>query len=138
MKANSRRRSLVKKHTAAVIRAHGPVKRADAHAVVPLRERKLDFGGKWEYAPAPEDHKYIPIAPRHELFIDGKFAAPHSGKYFDSINPATEQKLTEIAQGDSHDVDAAVQSARRAFEGEWGKLNIVFATAKGTLIIKLT
>ncbi len=37
------------------------------------------------------------------------FVAPHSGKYFDSINPATEEKLTEIAEADAHDVDRAVQ-----------------------------
>ena len=34
------------------------------------------------------------------LFIDGKFVAPQSGKYFDSINPATEEKLAEIAAGE--------------------------------------
>ena len=55
------------------------------------------FGNKWDYAPAPEDSKNYVIAPRHELFINGKFVAPHSGKYFESINPATEQTLTTIA-----------------------------------------
>ena len=47
-----------------------------------------------------------------QLFIDGKFVAPHSGKYFDSINPATEEKLAEIAEGDARDVDLAVKAAR--------------------------
>ena len=77
----------------------------------------MKFGDKWEYAPAPEDHKHIPIAPRHQLFINGRFVAPRSGKWFDSINPATEEKLTEIAEADGRDVDAAVQAARRAFNG---------------------
>src|SRR5262249_3191661 len=72
-------------------------------------------------APAPEDHKYISIAPRHQLFINGRFVSPRSGKWFDSINPATEEKLTEIAEADERDVNSAVQSARRAFNG-WGKL----------------
>src|ERR1700761_7282418 len=67
------------------------------HKPVPLNERRLNFGNKWDYAPAPEDSKAYTIAPRHELFIDGKFVAPTSGKYFASINPATEEKLTEIA-----------------------------------------
>ncbi len=90
--------------------------------VVPLNERRLNFGGKWDYAPAPEDFKYIKIAPRHEMFIGGKFVAPSTGKYFDSINPATEEKLTEIAQGAEADVDRAVKAARRAFEKVWGRM----------------
>ena len=119
-RARSRRTALSRKTAGAVVKSNGPVARPGATPVVPLRERKLNFGDKWDYAPAPEDHKYIPIAPRHELFIDGRFTAPHSRKYFDSINPATEAKLTEIAAADGRDVDAAVQAARRAFDGVWG------------------
>jgi aldehyde dehydrogenase (NAD+) len=101
------------------------VKRAvstPTHAVVPLKERHLIFGDKWDYAPAPEDYKSYAIAPRHELFIDGKFVAPSSGKYFDSINPATEAKLTEIAAANEQDVDLAVKAARRAYDKVWSKL----------------
>src|ERR1043165_3378123 len=93
-----------------------------APAVVPLKSRALNFGNKWDYAPAPEDFKYIQVAPRHELFINGKFVAPKSGKYFESINPATEQKLTEIAAADEADVNTAVQAARNAYENVWSKL----------------
>jgi len=92
------------------------------HAVVPLNDRKLTFGAKWDYAPAPEESKNYVIAPRHELFIGGKFVTPSTGKYFDSINPATEGKLTEIALGASEDVDLAVKSARRAYDKVWSKL----------------
>jgi aldehyde dehydrogenase (NAD+) len=90
--------------------------------VVPLNERRLTFGSKWDYAPAPEDSKPYVIAPRHELFIRGKSVAPHSGKYFESINPATEEKLTEIAAADEVDVDNAVKAARRAYEKVWSKM----------------
>ena len=90
--------------------------------MVPLRGRRLTFGDKWDYAPAPEDHKHIPIAPRHELFINGKFVTPRSRKYFDSINPATEEKLTEIAAADARDVAAAAAAARTAFDRFWGKM----------------
>jgi acyl-CoA reductase-like NAD-dependent aldehyde dehydrogenase len=38
-----------------------------------------------------------------QLFTRGKFVAPRSGKYFDSINPATEEKLAEIAEADRLD-----------------------------------
>ena len=95
---------------------------ATNHAVVPLRERRLNFGDKWNYAPAPEDSKNYVIAPRHELFIGGKFVQPHSQKYFPSINPATEEKLTEISFADATDVDQAVKSARRAYEKVWSRM----------------
>lgn len=99
--------------------------RVVAHAPrpVPAKERRLNFGSKWDYAPAPEDFKYIPVAPRHELFIGGKFVAPHSGKYFASLNPATEEQLTEIALADEVDVDRAVRAARAAYENVWSKLS---------------
>jgi aldehyde dehydrogenase (NAD+) len=93
-----------------------------ARPLVPLKERRLTFGDKWDYAPAPEESKHYVIAPRHELFIGGKFVPPHSGQYFDSINPATEEKLTEIALADAEDVDRAVRAARRAYEKVWSKM----------------
>ena len=92
------------------------------HAVVPLKERRLTFGDKWDYAPAPEESKSYVLAPRHELFIDGKFVAPSTGEYFDSINPATEEKLSEIALADAQDVDRAVKAARRAYDKVWSKM----------------
>ena len=123
MKAAARsRRVLIAKKTALVARENGPVTRTAGPKPVPARERRLNFGSKWDYAPAPEDYKYIPIAPRQELFIDGRFIAPRAGQYFDSINPATEEKLTEVAQAGAPDVDAAVQAARRAFDGVWGRM----------------
>ncbi|HEX7654049.1 MAG TPA: aldehyde dehydrogenase family protein [Verrucomicrobiae bacterium] len=96
---------------------------ASAHPVVPLKDRRLNFGSKWEYAPAPEDAKGYAIAPRHELFIGGKFVAPKSAAYFDSVNPATEQKLTEMAAANAADVNAAVGSARKAYDRVWSRLS---------------
>ena len=90
--------------------------------VVPLKDRRLNFGNKWDFAPAPEDSKHYVIAPRHELFIGGRFVKPHSGKYFLSINPATEEKLTEIAAADEVDVAKAVKAARRAYEKVWRQM----------------
>jgi aldehyde dehydrogenase (NAD+) len=93
-----------------------------AHPVVPLKERRLTFGDKWEYAPAPEESKHYAIAPRHELFINGRFVAPGSGKYFESINPATEQTLSAVAAANAEDVDTAVKAARRAGEKTWSQM----------------
>ena len=95
---------------------------ASAHTVVPLKDRRLNFGNKWDYAPAPEDSKNYVIAPQHELFINGKFVAPTSGKYFESINPATEQTLTTIAAANAEDVDSAVKAARKAYAKVWSKM----------------
>jgi aldehyde dehydrogenase (NAD+) len=94
----------------------------DGRPYVAPKDRALNYGSKWDYAPAPEDFKYIQIAPRHELFINGQFVAPHSGTYYPSINPATEQTLTEIAAADETDVNHAVQAARNAYENVWSKL----------------
>src|SRR5438270_11537420 len=87
-----------------------------------LGERRLSFGDRWSYAPAPEAHDYIRLQKRYPLFIGGKFVAPKSGKYFDSINPATEEKLAEIAEANARDVDLAVKSARRAYRNVWSKM----------------
>jgi aldehyde dehydrogenase (NAD+) len=93
-----------------------------AQVVVPLKERRLNFGNKWDYAPAPEDSKNYVIAPQHELFIGGKFVKPSSGKYFESVNPATEQTLTTIAAANAEDVDSAVKAARKAYDKVWSKM----------------
>jgi len=90
---------------------------------LPLSERRLNFGERWNYAPAPEASDYIKLRSRYQLFIGGKFVAPRSGKYFDSINPATEEKLAEIAEASARDVDLAVKSARRAYNNTWGKMS---------------
>src|SRR5205085_11249442 len=89
---------------------------------LPVSERRLSFGDKWGYAPAPEANDYIKLQKRYPLFIGGKFVAPKSGKYFDSINPATEEKLAEIAEANARDVDLAVKSARKAYKKVWSKM----------------
>jgi len=55
-----------------------------------------------------------------QLLIDGKWGAARSGKTFETINPANEEALALVAEGDKADVDEAVRAARRAFEtGKW-------------------
>jgi aldehyde dehydrogenase (NAD+) len=90
---------------------------------LPRNERRLNFGNKWGFAPAPEANNYIELKRRYPLFINGKFVAPSSGKYFPSINPATEEKLADIAEANARDVDLAVKSARRAYRNVWGKMS---------------
>jgi len=58
-----------------------------------------------------------------QIFIGGRFSPSISGKTFDTINPATGEVLTRVAEGDVADVDAAVRAARQAFEsGSWPKM----------------
>ena len=52
-------------------------------------ENKLAFDGGWEYSPAPRAPTTSSWIKRYELFIGGKFVKPESGKYFETVNPAT-------------------------------------------------
>jgi len=83
---------------------------------------KLKFNTGWEYAPAPESKSHIKLKDQYDLFIGGKFVKPQSGNYFDTINPATEEKLASIANANSADVDRAVKAARQAYEKVWKKM----------------
>jgi aldehyde dehydrogenase (NAD+) len=86
----------------------------------PPAARELLFGNLWEYDPAPESAPAF-IETRYGLFIDGKFTPPKTRKYFNSISPRNEEKLSEIALAGSADVDAAYQAAANAFK-TWSKL----------------
>lgn len=85
-------------------------------------ERRLNFGEAWSYAPAPESPDHVRLQDRYELFIDGQWQAPRTGKYYTSVNPATEAGIAEVAHAGEADVEKAVAAARVAFEGEWGSL----------------
>jgi len=84
--------------------------------------KQLDFSGNWDLDPAPESTSHITIKDKYGLFIDGKFIKPNSGKYFPSINPATEDKLAMIAEANDKDVDKAVKAARKAYNGVWSSM----------------
>jgi aldehyde dehydrogenase (NAD+) len=77
----------------------------------------------WEYSASLESTDHVTIAPRHNLFIGGRFVEPHSKKWFTTINPATEEELSEVAEGDAEDVDRAVREARKAYEKSWRRLS---------------
>jgi aldehyde dehydrogenase (NAD+) len=56
------------------------------------------------------------------LLINGKWVPAKSGKSFETINPANEEVLSLIAEGDKADVDEAVKAARKALDGQWSKI----------------
>ncbi len=97
-------------------------------------QNKLAFDGGWQYAPAPESTDHITIDGQYGLFIGGDFVAPESGKYFESINPATEEVLSSVASASSADVDSAVKAARKAYNGPWSKMK---AAERGKYIYRI-
>lgn len=63
------------------------------------------------------------VKPRNKMLVDGEWTDSSSGKTFDTLNPATGLPITAVAEGAEADIDAAVSSARVAFEdGRWANL----------------
>jgi aldehyde dehydrogenase (NAD+) len=75
----------------------------------------------WEYADAPESTEIVKLGDRYGLFVGGELVDPRSGRWFETINPATEETLAEIAEAGPEDVDLAVRAARKALT-RWRKL----------------
>lgn len=89
---------------------------------MPKKESKDLFKASWKYSEAPENTSHIQIQKKYDLYIDGKFAKPVKGKYFDTINPANDEKISAVAEATAEDVDSAVKAARKAFNG-WSQLS---------------
>uniref|UniRef100_A0A8D1PYZ5 Aldehyde dehydrogenase 1A1 n=2 Tax=Sus scrofa TaxID=9823 RepID=A0A8D1PYZ5_PIG len=71
-----------------------------------------------------------------KIFINNEWHNSVSGKKFPVFNPATEEKLCEVEEGDKEDVDKAVKAARQAFQigSPWRTMD---ASERGQLINKL-
>ena len=64
------------------------------------------------------------IAKPLQLLIGDAWVDARSGKTFDVRDPATGQPIAKAAEGDADDIDAAVVSARHAFEsGPWARMS---------------
>ncbi len=86
-------------------------------------------------APAARKETMAFIDQQHQLLIDGQWQPAASGKTFEVKNPANEQTLAQVAEGDRADIDLAVKAARRAFEsGPWPQMT---PSQRGQLIWKL-
>ena len=61
---------------------------------------------------------------QHKLFINGEFVDARSGETFATSNPATEEKIADVASAGAGDVDAAVRAARAQMEpgSDWQKM----------------
>ncbi|XP_008591545.1 PREDICTED: aldehyde dehydrogenase, cytosolic 2 [Galeopterus variegatus] len=71
-----------------------------------------------------------------QIFINNEWHNSVSGKKFPVFNPATEEKLCQVEEGDKEDVDKAVKAARQAFQigSPWRTMD---ASERGRLLYKL-
>ena len=88
----------------------------------PNADLRHDFASSWEYSSAPESSDKVEIKSSYGHFINGQFVEPAKGRRFNSVNPATEEILTEISEGTSEDIDSAVKAARIAYNKRWSTL----------------
>jgi len=71
----------------------------------------------------------------YQMYINGEWVDAKDGKTFESVNPSTGNSWAIIPEAGETDVDAAVQSAHRAFtDGPWPKMT---ATERGKLLRRL-
>ena len=76
-----------------------------------------------------------PKVRQTKMLIGGKWRDAVSGKTFATYNPATEEKIADVAEGDAADIDLAARAARKAFEsGPWRKMD---ARDRGRLLNRL-
>ena len=77
---------------------------------------------EWNLSPAPENAAHVQLKKKYELFINGEFQKPFSNKYFETVNPATEQAIALVAEANEKDVDKAMKAAAEAYK-PWSKLS---------------
>jgi aldehyde dehydrogenase (NAD+) len=82
-------------------------------------------GAGFEYATSRESRELVTLEPRYGLYIAGEFVEPRSGEWMQTLDPATEEPLAEVAQASSEDVAAAVAAAREAYEERWSQTSAV-------------
>src|SRR6201996_2883510 len=85
------------------------------------------------YDLAPETAAVEFLRTPQQLLIDGRRVPSASGRTFKSLNPATEEVIATVAEGNEADVDRAVIAARRAFEGPWRTMR---AAERGHILLK--
>jgi aldehyde dehydrogenase (NAD+) len=69
-----------------------------------------------------------------KLFIANEWRDAASGETMDVVNPATEEVIATVAAAGGPDVDAAVEAARAALSGPWGRMS---ARERGRLVSRL-
>ena len=71
---------------------------------------------------------------REGLLIGGRWRSARSGRYFQTVNPSTEEVIAEVAEAGAADIDAAVAAARTALNGAWGQMR---PAERGRILLRL-
>ena len=66
--------------------------------------------------------KIIPKLKEYKMYINGECVDAENKKTFESLNPENNEPWAIVPEASAKDVDKAVRSAQKAFEGEWPKL----------------
>ena len=69
-----------------------------------------------------------------KCFIGGKWVAPLGDEYLSLENPSDGSEIAKIARGKLGDVDAAVQAAKNALTGVWGRMT---ALERGRILTRI-
>lgn len=79
---------------------------------------------------------YLVTLITFQIFINNEWHKSDSGKTFKTVNPASEDVITEIQESSKTDVDKAVAAARSAFRlgSPWRKMD---ASERGNLLNRL-
>jgi aldehyde dehydrogenase (NAD+) len=87
-------------------------------------ERKRDRApvpSQWDYAPAPEARDLVELRERYGHFVGGEWLEPK--ETYTTIDPSSEEPLTEVGQATKGEVDLAVHAARDAFTNGWSDIS---------------
>jgi len=71
---------------------------------------------------------------RYLMYINGAWVESVGGRYFPVYDPSTEDIIAEVGDGNSEDVDRAVEAAREAFESVWSQTT---AQERGRILFRL-
>ena len=74
------------------------------------------------------------VSPAKGVFIANRWSPAASGRTLPVVAPAEGVTFAEIAAGDAPDIDRAVEAARTALDGAWGRMS---ATERGRLLSRL-
>jgi aldehyde dehydrogenase (NAD+) len=81
------------------------------------KQHRTPVPKEWAYAPAPEARDIVTLRERYGHYIGGEWLGPR--ETYTTISPADEEPLAEVGQATVEEVEAAVASAREAFENGW-------------------
>uniref|UniRef100_A0A914D700 10-formyltetrahydrofolate dehydrogenase n=1 Tax=Acrobeloides nanus TaxID=290746 RepID=A0A914D700_9BILA len=100
-----------------------------------VKKLRGDTGPKLEFKKLTLDKNNMTISFPTQMFIGGKFVDSESGRWMETVDPGTEQKICDIPKGSAKDVDSAVRAAEEAFNyGEWSRIS---PRERGKLLFKL-